>query len=346
MQGHIDKLSKHIGFEIEKKPIGAIQWDFVCSIPEARESLLKNYEIGPESLFLYLTNQCSMKCKECINSGKIEELDLDDIKNMLETEKNKKLRYVILDGDPLLSKNIYNVIDIINDLGLSYSINTFKCPSEQLLEKIQDTVAKVQFKMQDLENEEYNKYIIKSLEMCNKYNIYTAIIFTINNTNYKDIKRMIEFCKKYNVKQFSFSRLSFCPNYRKKYEFIDRKKYLEISKKLVEYREKEKDIHITSNDAIWKGCGACGLTATIYPKGDIYPCAYLKEKCGNVKNGMEESWRSKVFENIRKSELEGKCKKCKYNLLCKGCRALAYLETDNYQAEDTGCWIEGENLNE
>jgi len=346
LQGHIDKLSKHINFEIEKKPIGAIQWDFICSIPEARESLLKNYEIGPESIFLYLTNQCSMKCNECINSKNDEELNINYIKNILEVEKRKKLRYVVLDGDPLLSNKIYEIIDIINDLGLSYSINTFQCPSETLLKKVQNTVAKIQFKMQDLENKENNKSIIKSLKLCKEYNIYTAIIFTINNTNYKNIKEMIEFCKKYNVKQFSFSRLSFCPNYGKKENFIDNKKYLEISKELVEYREKEKDIHITSNDALWKGCGACGLTATIYPNGDIYPCAYLKIKCGNIKNGMDESWKSEVFDNIRKSELKGKCKKCKYALLCKGCRALAYLKTNDYQAEDTGCWIEGEQLNE
>ena len=346
MRGHIDKLSKHIGFEIEKKPIGAIQWDFICSIPEARESLLKNYEIGPESLFLYLTNRCSLNCNTCNNDKKIYELKLDIIRKALEEEKSKKLKYVVLDGDPLLSKNIYSIIKIINDLGLSYSINTFKCPQEEFLIKVQNTIAKIQFKMQDLENKEYNEQVIKGLQLCNKYNIYTAIIFTINNTNYNNIKEMIEFCKKYNVKQFSFSRLSFCPNYSKLESFIDSKKYLDISKKLVEYRDKESNIHITSNDAIWKGCGACGLTATIYPNGDIFPCAYLKIKCGNLENGIENCWKSEVFDKIRKSELNGKCERCRYNLLCKGCRALAYIDTNNYQAEDPGCWLEGENINE
>ena len=31
---HIDKTTKNIKFEIAKKPIGAVQWDFLNSLPE------------------------------------------------------------------------------------------------------------------------------------------------------------------------------------------------------------------------------------------------------------------------------------------------------------------------
>lgn len=338
MQGHIDKLIKNIKFDINKKPIGATQWDFICSIPEAKDSLLSHYKVGPESLFLYLTSDCSMECEECVVKKK-ETLNIEYIKALFENQKNKRLKYVVLDGDPLLANNFENVIDLLIEYKLSYSINTFTCPTAKILNKIKDTVAKIQFRMPGLNNKKCNDKIIKALEICREYNIYTAIIFSINSNNFNDISKMIEFCKKYNVKQFSFSRLEFCPNMENKHQDLNNEEYLKISKQLVDFREKEKSIHITSNDAIWKGCGACALTATIYPNGDIYPCAFLKKKCGNIENGIESAWDGEIFQNIRNSNLSGKCGKCKYKLLCKGCRALVYEKTGDYLGEDRGCWI-------
>ena len=70
MQGHIDKITKKISFDINKKPIGATQWDFICSIPEAEESLTNSYKKGPEALFVYLTSKCSKNCKGCSEKNK------------------------------------------------------------------------------------------------------------------------------------------------------------------------------------------------------------------------------------------------------------------------------------
>lgn len=340
MQGHIDKLTKSIKFNINDKPIGATQWDFICSIPEASESLIKNYRIGPESLFIYLTNSCSMKCEKCNCKTSKENLKTKDIERIIKEEKNNRLKYIVLDGDPLLSDNIEEVIDIIIDSKLSYSINTFKCPTIDFLEKVKDTVAKIQFKMSGIDSLEYKKEVKKALDLCERYNIYTAIIFSLNKRNFNKIPEMIEFCKEHKVKQFSFSRLDFCPNTpMEKEKFINNKEYLEVSKKLVEIRDKESKIHVTSNDAIWKGCGACSLTATISADGNIYPCAFLKIKCGNIRDGVKVAWSSEIFENIRISNLKGKCGNCKYKLICKGCRAVAYETTKDYLGEDLGCWL-------
>ena len=96
MQGHIDKITKKISFDINKKPIGATQWDFICSIPEAEESLTNSYKKGPEALFVYLTSKCSKNCKGCSEKNKKDELEIELFRNIIEQEKNNRLKYVIL----------------------------------------------------------------------------------------------------------------------------------------------------------------------------------------------------------------------------------------------------------
>lgn len=339
MKGHIDKLTKNIEFEIDNKPIGAVQWDFICSIPEATQSMINNYEKGPESAFVYLTSKCKMNCDNCTQKQGYE-LNVEDIEYLINNQIDKRLNYIILDGDPFQYPNIKEVIDVIKQNNITYSINSFTEPTEEMLDYIKGSVAKIQFKMNNIDCEnEYTKEVIRSLKKCKEKNIYTAIIFSIDGENYNQIKDMIEFCKEYNVKQFSFSRLELC--YKKnKYNYITKNNYLKLSKELQRIRANEDKIHITSNDAIWKGCGACSTTLTIMPNGDIVPCAYINVVCGNIKDReIDKAWKSKTFKDIRESNLEGKCGKCKYSFLCKGCRAIPFIEEKNYLGEDKGCWI-------
>lgn len=339
VKGHIDKLSKKIEFEIEQKPIGAVQWDFICSIPEAQQSMIKNYENGPESVFIYLTSKCKMNCDMC-SKKQDTELDIEDIKYLINEQKKNRLNYIILDGDPFQYSKIKDVIDIIKENNITYSINSFSEPNEEILDYISDSVAKIQFKMNDINyDEKYTKEVIRTLEKCKERNIYTAIIFSVDGNNYVKIKEMIELCKTYNVKQFSFSRLDICFN-KIKNDYINKKEYLELSKELQKIRAEEENIHITSNDAIWKGCGACSTTLTVLSNGDIVPCAYINIKCGNIKDrDINKAWLSETFKNIRESNLEGKCGDCKYSFLCKGCRAIPFIKEDNYLGEDKGCWL-------
>ena len=45
------------------------------------------------------------------------------------------------------------------------------------------------------------------------------------------------------------------------------------------------------------------------------------------------------MKNLRKIDnLGGKCKECKNNKKCGGCRAMAYATTKNYLGEDPLCW--------
>lgn len=340
MQGHIDKLTKNVTVDIERKPIGASQWDFICSIPEAKESLVKNYIIGPEALFIFPTSQCAGGCKNCGNL-KISEINFEDLCSFLKKEKEKRLKYVIIDGDPVHYSKIKELIDFITSIGLMYSFNLVTPPDNNFLKHISKTVTKIQFKMENIDiTDEYTLKIIESLKRIQEYGLYSAVIFGLSKENCSKIPEMINFCKTNHVKQFSFYRLPFCSQSKKKINLLTAQEYKEICKQLLSFRKNEENnIHITSNDAIWKGCGACSISAAVLSDGSVSPCAYIPINCGNISQ-FSQAWKGELFNNIRNSNLHGKCGKCKYSFLCKGCRAFPYIEEQNALLSDKGCWLE------
>lgn len=342
MQGHIDKISKKIDFDITRKPIGATQWDFICSIPEAEESLLRNYNKGPETLFIYPTTRCSQSCEKCsLKEKNPMDIDITLIKELINIQKSIALKYVVLDGDVFMSRNIPELLDFLADNKIQCSVNSYSKINEGNLLYLKNKVSKIQFHMTSITENEYNYDIRNTLELCKKHDIYVAIIFSIDSDNYNQIEDMIDFCKEFNVKQFSFMRLNFCPFDQTNTKFMDSENYLSLSQKLVDLRRNEKSVHITSNDAIWKGCGACAISCTITADGEVHPCAFLPLRAGNIyQDNLTDIWKSKIFHELRTSQLAGKCGNCKYKFHCKGCRAVAYLQTGNYLASDRGCWIE------
>ncbi len=89
------------------------------------------------------------------------------------------------------------------------------------------------------------------------------------------------------------------------------------------------------------GC-ATGLTyCGLSPEGEILPCAPASNVfLGNIlTEGLEKIWEnSPIIQAVRnRSEIYGKCSKCRYNLICGGCRVSAFGKTGNWLASDPSC---------
>jgi radical SAM protein with 4Fe4S-binding SPASM domain len=92
--------------------------------------------------------------------------------------------------------------------------------------------------------------------------------------------------------------------------------------------------------------GCCAGRGFVYIKanGDVWPCPFLEISAGNILNQpFTEIWqKSDLFNSlrIREKTLKGKCGQCKYNRVCGGCRARAYIETGDHLGDDPACFIE------
>jgi len=84
------------------------------------------------------------------------------------------------------------------------------------------------------------------------------------------------------------------------------------------------------------GSGVCFISRT----GEVQPCGYLPVVVGNVRQQpLGAIWQSaEVFAALRDpNRLTGKCGACGFRFVCQGCRARAYAETGDIQAEEPDC---------
>ena len=114
--------------------------------------------------------------------------------------------------------------------------------------------------------------------------------------------------------------------------------------RIIRQRAKAEDKSVTFKthglDAATRGClGGIGFCFVSH-RGNVQPCGFLTQDCGNVKKrSFADIWKnSEVFAALRDyDKLQGKCGHCEFKRVCGGCRARAYEATGNMLTEEPLC---------
>ena len=90
------------------------------------------------------------------------------------------------------------------------------------------------------------------------------------------------------------------------------------------------------------GCMAGRGFVFVSHRGELQPCGFFDEPCGNLREADFDFGRvyreSTVFRNLRDlASYKGKCGHCGFVSTCGGCRARALARTGNYLAADPAC---------
>ncbi|MEW6547064.1 MAG: radical SAM protein [Bacillota bacterium] len=89
-----------------------------------------------------------------------------------------------------------------------------------------------------------------------------------------------------------------------------------------------------------QGCMAGDGFAFISRTGKVYPCGYFPREVGDVRERpFSEIYRdAPLFQELRNPDLlRGKCGRCEFRRVCRGCRARALGTTGDYLAEEPYC---------
>lgn len=320
------------------------------------------------------TNACNLKCKHCYASSGdayTDELTTYEIRKYLidELEKLNAKFVSISGGEPLMRKDIFNIIEYINDKNIKISMvsNGILINQEvaKRLEKI--GVQRLQISLESADEEENDSIrgkgafesAVKAIKILASTNIYTAVAVTPTYGG-KKLEKLIEFSKEIGADVVSIRR--FVPmgrgiQLKDQYNQYTREEFLSIINTL---QDKYKGIiKINSADPIQSvlsgkadelcsekligGCTAGITSCAVNSLGEIFGCTRMAHSLGNIRTEqLSKVWKSHPdLLRLRSRRLfEGKCSKCKYLNVCGGCRAGAINAGNGLLGEDPECFVE------
>jgi len=325
-----------------------------------------------------ITNKCNLKCIHCYSAEQKGELTTKEAYHILDMLYKSGAAMVDFGGgEPLLRKDIFDIISYSKKLGFYTSIST----NGTLLNKTCVT----RLRSLDIDHicisldgakPETHDFIrqkkgtfLKTIDGIKNsinagMNTQISTVFMKNNVD--------ELCELYHLLE------SLKVNGWYIYDFIPAGHGKEIKNNVLDIEQREKLFKQLQELAIFskmslkpypdlvtinssldkksyfykaysqltefiKGCPTGRWTCHISSNGDLHPCHLLPFKLGNLKQeNFEDVWfknNNQVLKELRdKTLLKGNCGICKYRDVCGGCRARAFWETGNYLESDN-CWI-------
>ena len=340
------------------------------------DSRFENLNINTEFYFQWhITEKCNLRCKHCYqdNYTSVNELNLDGLIHIADkidtTLKrwNKKGTLSITGGEPFVVKDeVFLLLHHISSLKTIhyFDILTNGCLLDQtVLDKLKEfkKLRRVQLSLeaadQNLNDQIRGKgsfeATLSAIRLLKKNDFQVAIMMTISNLNKNEVEPLINLLKEESVDTFSAERL--IPEGKGanlKDEFLTSEELRDVFQRIYSLAMKKDKIRILlyrplfallngSDPTVGAMCSAGTNALTIMHDGTIYPCRRLPIPIGNaVKDSFYKIWyTSDVLWNIRNSKnIKGKCNRCDFIPVCRGCRAMAYALTGDYLEEDPQCW--------
>lgn len=317
-----------------------------------------------------ITNKCNMYCDHCYrdagekNNG---ELTTEEGKSLIREIAKAGFKIMIFSGgEPLIRKDIFELISYANELKLRPVIGTNgTLISREVAAKLKESGLKaVGISLDSLNGNKHDKFrkyenawrdALYGMKNCRDIGLPFQIHTTVMDWNKDEVINIIDFTVAMGGSaHYPFFLVPTGRGMDIAEKSLNRDEY-EESLKLIMKKQKEVNIEIKPTCApqfvriaeelgietrFTKGCIAGRSYCIISPKGDVQPCAYLNKIAGNVREvPFGEIWKdSEIFNELRTYDYGESCGSCKYKNSCGGCRArAAYYNDGNYMAGDSMC---------
>ncbi len=278
-------------------------------------------------------------------------------------------------GEPLLRNDIFEISHyaVTNGLTVRLLSNGTLISPVVVKKLVQAGVSSVQvsidgapFKHDQIRGIK-NSFTMATAGICEliKGGVHTTLSCTLSKYNLNEVPEIIKLAIDLKVNGIKFSRLVatgkgknlaglllsrqetkdlFAYLYKMHFELKDR---LTIFLQdplfcLYEHDTNNNSIEIQQSIAVG-GCSIGFSGICLLPDGTFLPCRRLPIPIGNLhKDIFRNLWvNSDLLNSIRDTKnLKGKCNSCDFEKACKGCRAIAYASTGDYQSTDPQCWHE------
>ncbi len=277
-------------------------------------------------------------------------------------------------GEFLVRKDALDLLRLTVDLGLRCSVlSNCKKLTRERLEKIRDVTGGqarivVGLNAVDEENratrDSESDRTIQVLQDCAQLGLGQHVVITIGKYNTESFERTVEFCVKHNIAynrsplvprgagSGCFASMGFDRNDLERYfhpalrrhphGYVSYTPYFLSPELHAQLSGGVRNNTVPQNPSI--GCWV-GSWLTLNAEGDVSLCPVLLDalSAGNVREKpIDELVKSSplIARITDRSQLKGRCGRCRYQYTCGGCRAMALYHTGDYMGEDPTCFFD------
>lgn len=307
-------------------------------------------------LELEITEKCNLDCNYCYLGKKSGlELPLELIKRIAKEAEELGVKYfIITGGEPTLHSQFKKVSELVSKKGFNAGVLTNGINAKEKIKQLRN-FRFVQMSL-DKTKGKIEKEVIANAIFLKKHNVNVTFLCTLSKENKNQIKNLINLSEKHGI-PLGFQRMIPIGNGKqiRKSVFTPRelKEILnKISCKMISNKQiscEDPLINLLNKDTFEPeistinhyGCIAARFGAIIDANGQLLPCAKLRISDTNITNiSLEKAWKnSKLFDRLRsKKNFNKKCKDCKIFSVCRGCRAHAFAEYNDFFKCDPLCF--------
>jgi len=313
-----------------------------------------------------ITDECEYKCSYCYlkQYGKFKLINSKIVLSEIQKFKHyfDYTKINLTGGNPMLHRDFENIVETLfkENIEIRISGNPIK---EKLKPKIQSVAKYIEYYQLSLDgtkghllNRNTNDFndIWKTVELLNNINIKPVIMLTLTFSNSDEVIEMIEESVRRGVHSFTFSRVVLDKKHCNNRVLIN--EYRKILNTIFDFLV-DKNVQIFNfKDNLWKlflcekglyspsdggkGCGIGISYIGIMPNGDVYPCSRIPISLGNLQDTqLIDIWeKNPLLLKFRDFDNYKKCKNCSLIEVCRGCPAIAYVETGDCFEADPYCW--------
>jgi len=316
------------------------------------------------------TKACNLKCAHCYRDAgekDANELTTQEGKDLLGEIASAGFKIVILSGgEPLLRKDIFELISYTKSLGLRAVLGSNgTLLTREIAGKLKQAgLSRAGISLDSKDNRIHDDFrkqkgawakTVEAMKICREEGLDFQVHTTVTKRNYQQILEITDFVSGLGAAAHHIFFL--VPTGRGK----DINDVLitaqDIQEVLKEILNKQKEITMELKPVcapqfiplsrkmgmtlrFQRGCLAGTSYCCILPNGDVHPCPYLPIRVGNVREEKFSSiWKnSEILRKLRTLDYGGSCAVCVDKNSCGGCRARAYYYTGgDFMAEDPDC---------
>ena len=309
----------------------------------------------------HITHRCNLRCSHCyqddysaFSSRKSLEAVLNQYSRLLE-EYGFKGYLNITGGEPLAHPDLFWLLEEAGNRGITTAVltNGTLIGRREAAELNRLDVDYVQVSLDGL-RETHDKIrgegsfdlAIRGIRELKAQGIYVTVAFTAQRENYKELRRLADFCNNLGADKLWFDRVVIPKDEDKNNLSLSSKEYSALCRKASRLNRqgkiscaralqfipcKEKNIY---------SCNAGSRLLAILADGTVMPCRRLPIEVGNVTlSELLTIYReSPELIKLRKSEIPEKCKPCKYAQSCRGgAKCIACAKSGRYDIPDPDC---------